>query len=172
MTLYGHSDVSMADIKAMNGLDYSKTLVSMFTEAVGTWSFYIILIAAFATMFGTSITLADGYCRSVVRVIDLMRDKKSTNKEYLIWLVVLMVGSIVVLKISGGNLGKVMNLATGTSFIIAPLAAFLNYKIIFSKEIPDSHKPKNWLKYLAIFGIAFLSVFSVLYILHLFDLFS
>lgn len=171
MTLYHHPEVSIEDIKAMGGLAYSKTLVNMFTEAAGSWSFYIILIAAFATMFGTSITLADGYSRSVVRISDLLQEKKSTNKQKLIWLTLIMIGSIIVLRVSGPNLGKIINLATATSFIIAPLAAFLNYKIVFSPEVPESHKPKNWLKYLAILGIAFLSVFTVIYILNLFDFF-
>jgi len=69
--LYNHPIHTIESIKGMSGLAYSKTLVDMFTEAVGPWSFYIILIAAFATMFGTAITLADGYCRSVVRTIHL-----------------------------------------------------------------------------------------------------
>lgn len=171
-TLYHHPDVSVADIKSMGGLSYSKTLVQMFTESVGSWSYYIILLAAFATMFGTAITLGDGYCRSIVRVVDLVRDKKSSNKEFLLWLVILMVGSLIVLYISGNNLSKIVNIATATSFIIAPFAAFLNYKIIFSKNIPESHKPKKWLKHLALFGIAFLTLFTALYILYLFDFFS
>ncbi|MFK7899338.1 MAG: hypothetical protein AB8B61_01135, partial [Cyclobacteriaceae bacterium] len=156
-------------ISAMGGTKYASTLVSMVTGVVGKWSYYVIAIAAFATMFGTSITLIDGYCRSVERTISLLKkegNKKTTmdTKQYLVWVSVLMIGSLLLIFFFVQNLGQIVNLATILSFIIAPFAAILNYKIVMSKEISTEFRPPMWLRILAIAGIVFLTVFTVLYL--------
>lgn len=164
--------VSPETIKGLSGLGYAQTLVSAFTEAIGSWSEIVISLAAFATMFGTALTLSDGYVRSMVRTLALLRtgkvegDEKKSN--YLIWLILMFAGSFglinwITREGSGVTFGDVMNLATGTSFVIAPLAAYFNYKIIFNKEVPESHKPSKALKALAQAGIIFLSIFTLGY---------
>ena len=154
-------------IASMNGVQYAATLVDMFKNSVGEWSRYIIEIAAFATMFGTSITLVDGYCRSMVKMVQLVKGKESeglNRKAFLIWVLVLIAGSYLVVLLLGASLGKLINFATITSFIVGPIAAYLNYRIIFSKDVPESHRPGKLLKYLAVAGIIFLTVFALVYI--------
>ena len=164
--LYGQ--VSIETIKGESSLGYATLLVNTFTQAIGEWSKVVIATAAFSTMFGTSITLSDGYIRAIVRTTALLKNQRNDAKEkrinYLIWTVLLFVGSYLIIYLVGSKLSNIMSLATGTSFIIAPLAAYFNYKIMYNNEVPDSHTPPKWLNILAISGIIFLSLFTIGYL--------
>ena len=172
-TLYENPNYSTKEIADMSGTQYAQTLVNMFTDAVGSWGGIIIMIAAFATMFGTSITLIDGYCRSIERTISLLKAKASPSnlqvnafhkKAYITWVAIAMIGSFLLIKFYVSNLGHIVNLATIISFIIAPFAAVLNFSLMFGKEMPQNKRPALWLKTLAVLGIIFLTVFSILYL--------
>lgn len=160
-----------------NGAVFSNQLVSAFTMNIGDWSYVIIAAAAFSTMFGTSLTLIDGYARSMDRVIMLLRDQDTTKfnrKTYNIWLLLTLLGGLtivvlgILVKDTAGNavlnFKQLIDMATALSFIIAPVAAFLNYKIIFSLDIAKSFAPPKRLKVLAIAGLIFLSLFTIGYL--------
>jgi Mn2+/Fe2+ NRAMP family transporter len=162
-----------------NAVTFSSQLVSLFTKNIGQWSYLIIAAAAFSTMFGTSLTLVDGYKRSIIRIIELLKDKKEeeNQKKHIIWSFIIILGGFLIiyfgthLKGADGkgliNFKTLIDIATATSFVVAPLAAWLNYKIIFNKNFPATHKPSNLLKYLAISGIALLTIFTMSYLLNL-----
>jgi len=169
-TLYGVS--STQEINNLSGVGYASLLVNAFTTAMGQWSAIIISVAAFSTMFGTSITLADGYCRAINRTFHLLNitNKEETKqvteskKSYLLWLTLLFIGSYILIYFFGSKLSIIMNLATATSFIIAPIAAYFNYKLAFSKEVPISDQPSFTLKWLAILGMLILTLLSIGYL--------
>ncbi len=164
--LFEHPEYTPAKIADMTSLGYAKTLVDMFTEAVGGWSYFVITVAAFATMFGTCITLIDGYCRSIERTLALLQTdhahEQFHKKKYLGWVITLVIGSFVIILFE--KLGGILNFATILSFIIAPIAAVLNYKIIFNKEVKAEFQPSSGLKWLAIAGVVFLSGFTLAYL--------
>lgn len=154
-----------------SGITFSNQLVTMFTSSIGSWSYIIIAAAAFSTMFGTSLTLVDGYARSMDRVVSLL--KTPNDKGYRNWVSFTMLGGIVVvilctlIKTEAGkpllNFKGLIDLATGISFVVAPIAGWLNYKIIFNKNFPAEHKPPIYLKILAISGLIFLTGFTLVY---------
>ena len=160
--------ISPETIKSATALEYANLLVNAFTQAIGNWSLYIISIAAFATMFGTAITLSDGYTRAITRTVSLLKKQQNNNAEkkqnYLIWVFILFTGSYLIILFLGKNLGQIMNLATGTSFVIAPVAAYFNYKIVNGTNIKKEHQPPKWLNILALVGLIFLSLSTVGYL--------
>lgn len=163
-----------------NAILFSGQLVSLFTKNIGQWSYIIIAAAAFSTMFGTSLTLVDGYKRSIIRIIDLLNDSKpeENKQKHAVWAFIIILGGLLIiylgthLKGTDGkgliNFKTLIDIATATSFVVAPLAGWLNYKIIFNKSFPSTHQPSAFLKYLAISGIILLTGFSLSYILYLF----
>jgi Mn2+/Fe2+ NRAMP family transporter len=172
-TLYGVA--TPEHIKSLSGVGYAHLLVEAFVSAMGNWSAVIISIAAFSTMFGTSITLADGYCRSINRTMHLIKtdnrpkeEIKESKQSYLLWVALLFVGSYLLIFFVGAKLSNILNLATGTSFMIAPIAAYFNYRIVFSDDVPLTHQPPQWLKWLAIVGLVIITSFSIGYVYVLF----
>lgn len=141
---------------------FAGQLLGMYTSSIGPWSYFIIAIAAFSTMFSTTITVLDGYGRTMERIVKLIFDGK-TKVPYFFWIVLVAVGSFLVISQFLNDLKSLVDLATVVSFVIAPLAAFLNYKVIFSKDITGDFIPPRWLKMLAIAGLIFLSAFTLIY---------
>lgn len=156
---------------------YSDMLVSLFTSSIGEWSYVIIALATFSTMFGTSLTLVDGYTRTMDKITELLKNDTTpsgSKKRYWIWSSIVLLGGFLIVYASleiKNEMGEavlsfkeLLNTATIISFVIAPLAAYLNYRIVFAANFPETHKPPKWLKILSIAGIVFLSGITITYI--------
>lgn len=157
LVLYG-SGIELSNSSAT----FAGQLIGMYTSSIGEWSYIIIAAAAFSTMFSTSITVLDGYGRSMGRIQELIQGKHQ-KWSYSFWVVLVSVGAFVVISQFLNDLKSLVDLATILSFVIAPLAAFLNYKVILSDQITDELKPPKWLKGLAIAGLIFLTLFTIIY---------
>ena len=141
---------------------FAGQLIGLYTQSIGEWSYLIIAVAAFSTMFSTSITVLDGYGRVMDRILVLLLGKEK-KWSYVIWISIVATGAYIVIAQYLNDLRSLVDLATTISFIIAPVAAILNYKVILSKEVAEEFRPPFWLKSLAIAGICFLSAFTLVY---------
>ncbi|MEM9391496.1 MAG: divalent metal cation transporter, partial [Bacteroidota bacterium] len=141
---------------------FAGQLIGMYTSSIGEWSYIIIAAAAFSTMFSTSITVLDGYGRSMARIQKLLI-KKDQKWSYTFWIVIVSLGAYIVISQFLNDLKSLVDLATILSFVIAPLAAYLNYKVILSKEVSNHSQPPRWLRLLAIAGLLFLVLFTIIY---------
>lgn len=146
---------------------FAGQIISMYTASIGEWSYLIIAAAAFSTMFSTTITVLDGYGRTMTRITKLLRGSEPRHNYYF-WIIITGIGGFLVISQFLNDLKSLVDLATIVSFVIAPLAAFLNYKVIFSKEVDEILRPKRWLKWLALAGLVFLSAFTLVYFYILF----
>jgi len=148
---------------------FADQIITMFTAAIGKWSYYIIAVAAFSTMFSTTITVVDGYGRAITRTTRLLlnRSEKDSTKAFVFWTMIISIGAFLVISQYLNNLTKLVDLATILSFVIAPLAGFLNYKVIYSKEVEPQFRPSAGMRRLAITGLIFLSAFTIIYFITL-----
>jgi len=157
---------------------FAHNVVEMYTASMGDWSYFIIATAAFSIMFGTCIAVFDGYSRAMQKTSELLflsrlNAKKALSKRkiYVGSLLILAVGAFGVIyymlfhKADSQGFKALIDLATTISFLIAPVIAIVNYRLVTWKHYPDKAKPKLWLKILAISGIIFLSGFSIIYVL-------
>ena len=148
---------------------FARQLIEMFTGTIGQWSYWIISIAAFSTMFSTTITVVDGYARAIQRTSFLLvnptHKKEESRRSYVLWAVLVSVGGYFVVVQFLNNLKQLVDFATIVSFVIAAPAAYLNYHTIFSNQIPKADQPGIWIKRLAVAGIIFLSVFTLIFLL-------
>ena len=150
---------------------FADQVITMFTTAIGRWSYYIIAVAAFSVMFSTTITVVDGYGRAITRTTKLIlrRSDEESRKAFVVWTVVISIGAFLIINRYLNNLTSLVDLATILSFVIAPLAGYLNYRVIYSKEVTSDYRPSERMRWLAIAGLIFLSVFTVIYFITLFN---
>lgn len=149
---------------ANNSSAFASQLVGMFTVSIGSWSYWIIAVAAFTTMFSTTITVLDGYGRAMARSIQLVLKQDTERRtNYILLLFIISAGTFIIVFQFLNNLTALVDFATILSFVIAPLAALLNYIVIFSDEVKGEYKPGKWLKILSIAGMIFLFGFTVLF---------
>tara|TARA_B100001113_G_scaffold94931_1_gene76005 strand:- start:650 stop:1894 length:1245 start_codon:yes stop_codon:yes gene_type:complete len=158
--MYG-TDTSFSN----NSSIFANQVIKLYTDSIGNWSYWVISISGFSIMFGTCIAVFDGYARSVSECIRLVDQNKKNNRLYydiIIW--ILATGTFGIIYLFGSRLKELVDLATTISFIIAPFVAIANYKLVSNLYLKPNDIPPDWLKYLAITGILFLSGFSILFL--------
>ena len=74
---------------------FSVQLIEMYTQSLGNWAYIIIGIAAFTTMFSTTLTTLDASPRSMHKTTELVFEKPFKN-GYLIWSIVLILGTLCI----------------------------------------------------------------------------
>ncbi|MEN8776192.1 MAG: divalent metal cation transporter [Polaribacter sp.] len=142
------------------GVVFASQLIELYTKNLGDFSYIFIAIAAFTTMFSTTITTLDASPRAMNRTTKLLF-KKQFKYGYWFWILFLFLGTFLILRYFMENMGLLVKVATILSFLTAPFYAILNYKLITGKHTPKEHQPGIYLKILSIVGIVFLVGFSI-----------
>ncbi|MBI1286679.1 MAG: divalent metal cation transporter [Flavobacteriales bacterium] len=144
---------------------FANAVVGLYTNYICGWSYLIIATAAFSIMFGTCIAVFDGFARSFERTIELLflPEKKnlSTKRAYNLSLAVIGIGAFLIIFLLGKHIKVLVDLATTISFLIAPLIAIVNFRLVTGNQIQKKDQPAVWLKMLSWAGIVFLSGFAI-----------
>ena len=138
-------------------------LIEMYTQSLGNWTSIIIGIAAFTTMFSTTLTTLDASPRSMHKTLELVFEKPFKN-GYFIWSTVLISGTLSIYFFFLSEMGILIKVATLLSFLTAPFYALTNYILIASKHTPKEWRPSKILHIMSCIGILFLIGFSVWYL--------
>lgn len=151
-----------------NKAEFAHAVVGLFTKSIGDWSYIIIATAAFSIMFGTCIAVFDGYSRALERSTKLLfvNDQSQDQKKrlYTISLIVVGLGSFAIVYFLGKQLKSLVDLATTISFLIAPLIAIVNFRLVTGNYLKKEDQPKMWLKVLSWMGILFLTGFALYFV--------
>ena len=153
------------EIFSSKGVDFAGQLISLYTENLGVSAYFFIAIAAFTTMFSTTITTLDASPRAMSIATRLLFSTRIKLK-YWFWIVLLAIGTYIILRYFKEDMGLMVKIATILSFLTAPFYAILNYILITGKQTPKEHQPSIYFKILSICGIIFLVGFSVWFILN------
>jgi len=149
---------------------FANKVVTLYTQTIGEWSYIIIAASAFTVMFGTIIAVLDGYSRSLQRTVELIFTKKEQKIStkfralYVIFLLVISIGALVIIFQFENNLKELVDFATVLSFLIAPVIAIFNFRLVTGKFLNKDSQPSMLLKILSFAGIIFLSGFAIFFI--------
>ena len=152
-----------SDIRYSNeGLIFARQLIELYTENLGASSATIISIAAFTTMFSTTITTLDASPRAFSRTLQiLMNDKRDF---YLKFLFLLAFGTIGIFIFFQSEMGLLVQIATVLSFLTTPFFAWANLKLVTSDNMPKQFRPNKLMVILSWSGLIFLTTFTVGYL--------
>jgi len=142
---------------------FSNQLIEMYTKSLGNWAYIVIGIAAFTTMFSTTLTTLDASPRAMHKTTQLLFNN-NFKKGYLFWILTLVFGTILIFFAFASEMGLLIKIATILSFLTAPFYAVINYKLISSKHTPKAWRPSLILHILSWSGIVFLIGFSIWYL--------
>ena len=145
---------------------FASQLVDIYTNSLGDWSYIIILIAAFTTMFSTTLTCFDAIPRVMQSINKQSTRTAAIAQKKWFWMLFLALGSIIVLAFFVENMRQMVNVATVVSFITAPVLAGLSYMLFKRSEFRDKLWSKSETK-LALVGLIFLTLFSIYYLIQL-----
>lgn len=142
---------------------FSGQLINMYTTNLGDWAYIIIGVAAFTTMFSTTLTTLDASPRAMAKTVQLLF-KNASKFNYVFWIIILAVGTLAIFLFLASEMGLLIKIATILSFITAPFYAIISYILISSKHTPKEWRPSKSLHILSVLGIVFLIGFSVWYL--------
>ena len=154
-----------------NNAQFANQVVTLYTNTIGNWSHIIISASAFAIMFGTIIAVFDGYSRSLKRTIELLFTKNENIEGiksrilYVVILLIIAIGSLVVIFQFGDNLKTLVDFATVLSFVVAPIIAIFNFRLVTGKFLPKINHPSTIMKITSVVGIVFLIGFALIFLI-------
>ncbi len=144
---------------------FAGQLITLYTKNLGNFAYVFIAIAAFTTMFSTTITTLDASPRTMTKANDLLFTEK-IKLNYWFWILLLGIGTYIILRYFRNNMGLMVKIATILSFLTAPFYAILNFILISGKHTPKKYQPSIYMKILSICGIIFLIGFSIWFLLN------
>lgn len=149
------------------GAAYIKQFIGMYASAFGDWSRLLIAFIAFLCLFGTTITVIDGYSRVNNEALRLILKRKEDSKNHLnIWIILTSIIGILIIFYLNGNVAKLMYFAMIASFLSAPIYSYLNFSLVNGK---DRHI-KGFLYFISILGLIYLTGFSLFFLAYILKL--
>lgn len=146
------------------GAAYTQQFVGMYASTIGEWSTLLVAGVAFLCMFGTTITVLDGYARTLNESIKLVGlQKQSSQRNYSYWLFAQATAGFAVILFFKSALGPMLTFAMSLAFITTPVFAWLNFSLMQQHQgtehgISKTMQVWSWLGLLYLFGFAILFV--------------
>lgn len=148
---------------------YIAQFINMYESSFGAWSRLLIAFIAFLCIFGTTITVIDGYSRANNETMRLLFGRKEASQKVLnVWMVFTSIIGIIFVLLFAGDVATLMRFAMIASFLTTPVYAYLNYSLVNNKE----HKLSVWLNWLSIFGLIYLAGFAIFFLVYITGLLS
>lgn len=142
---------------------FAKQLIELYTSTLGDSVYIFIVIAAFTTMFSTTLTTLDASPRAMEKASEILLPQ-FPYLNFRFWIILLAAGTIGIFTFFRSEMGTLVEIATILSFLTAPFYAFLNYRLVTSKHMPLTSQPSTALKGLSILGLVFLVLFAVSFV--------
>jgi len=145
---------------------FANHLADVYEMALGKWARPFLLVAAFATMLSTTLSVSDGFPRAVEALVARWRGpeepgRRDDHRVYWGALAVMSMGAVGIIAWFQSNLRGLVDLATTLSFATAPVLAWLNYRAVQSDEVPEDQRLTPAWKAYHLVGIAGLTAFSL-----------
>ena len=143
------------------GAAYIQQFVGMYASVLGDWSRFLITFIAFLCIFGTVITVIDGYSRVNAESLRLLFKKKEiSQKELNVWMTATSIIGGIIIYFFQGSVAPMLRFAMIASFLTTPIFALLNYLLVTG----ENKNLAKWLKALSILGLIFLFGFAFFFI--------
>lgn len=143
------------------GAAYIQQFVGMYASVLGDWSRFLITFIAFLCIFGTVITVIDGYSRVNAESLRLLFKKKEiSQKELNVWMTATSIIGGIIIYFFQGSVAPMLRFAMIASFLTTPFFALLNYVLVTG----ENKNLAKWLKALSILGLIFLFGFAFFFI--------
>lgn len=154
------------------GTAFSLELVELYADTLGAWSRPVILVAVLTTMFSTTLTVMDGFPRSIARTVKVLRHgppskpREAVDDGPIYWVALTAVAALtlVVLGLFAGNLTTMIDFATTVSFVTAPILGWLNLKAVTAPHVPLDARPGRGLVLLSWTGLVLLGGTAVAFL--------
>jgi len=148
-----------------SGIGFSHQLVSMYAQTIGEWSGNLIALVAFFCIFGSTITVIDGYSRALAESHLLITKQPLDQRKYhQVWMVTISACALAILLFFTSSLMDMLNFAMVLAFMTTPIFALINYRLVTQAKLPKALKLTTGMKLLSWAGLIYLFSFLAVFI--------
>jgi len=148
-----------------SGVGFSHQLVGLYASTIGEWSRYLIAVIAFFCIFGSTITVIDGYSRVIAESQRLIKDDQEQSPKVLqSWMIIVSAAALAIIAFFASALMPMLDFAMVMAFMTTPVFALLNYILVTRTPLPKELSVGPRLKALSIIGLVYLFGFLALFI--------
>ena len=144
----------------LGGVAFAKQLIDMYALTIGEWARPLVSAIAFLCMFGTTLTVLDGYARTLNeshKLLGFKQSKQSLNT----WLILQALAGMAVILFFKSALGPMLTFAMTLAFVTTPVFAWLNFSLVRSEP---AIKHSLLLRSLTWLGLLYLVGFAVAFV--------
>ena len=153
-------------VLSTSGIGFSPQLISMYSSTIGQWAHWLIALVAFLCIFGSALTVYDGYARVVAEAIALLfnKDKNARNTLVTPVLLFMAVASFIIVLFFKSALLAMLGFAMTLAFVTTPMFAWLNHKLVAQTKLHQDAAPNVVVKLLSYLGLIYLFGFLMVFI--------
>ncbi|TMP73829.1 divalent metal cation transporter [Pseudoalteromonas sp. S1608] len=144
----------------LGGVAFAKQLIDMYALTIGEWARPLVSAIAFLCMFGTTLTVLDGYARTLNESHKLLGFKQSKHSLNT-WLILQALAGMAVILFFKSALGPMLTFAMTLAFVTTPVFAWLNFSLVRSES---AIKHSLLLRSLTWLGLVYLVGFAVAFV--------
>lgn len=149
---------------ALAGSAFAQQLINMYASTIGSWSAPLVALIAFLCMFGTTLTVLDGYARTLnLSFVQLGWFKGVVG--YKFWLLAQAASGMLLILFFKGALAPMLTFAMTLAFLTTPIFAWLNYSLMQNNAAITLSRGLRWLSWA---GLLYLSGFALLFLVWFF----
>jgi len=150
---------------AASGIAFSHQLVGMYAATIGEWSRLLIAVIAFFCIFGSTITVIDGYARALAEAKQKLQNiNEQKEAKHHFFMVAISAAAMAVILFFVSSLMAMLNFAMILAFMTTPIFALINYKLVVNTKLPKELMLTKKMKWLAWVGLVYLFGFLALFI--------
>ncbi|MDG1674101.1 MAG: Nramp family divalent metal transporter [Flavobacteriales bacterium] len=146
---------------------FAAGIVGLYAKQFGAWSGPVMGLAAFSAMLGTCLAVLDGYGRSLSRAWAAARHREATRRTESWALILVAAGGLGIVLQFAGQIKLLVDIATTLSFVVAPVIAWWNLRLVTRNAFDEAGRPGPVLRAWAWAGLAFLTLFTGVYLVWL-----
>lgn len=147
---------------ALAGAAFAQQLVNMYGSTIGEWAKPLVSLIAFLCMFGTTLTVLDGYARTLDesgRLLGLYT--RATRWRFPSLLLLQAFSGMAMIVFFRSAIGPMLTFAMTLAFLTTPVFAWLNFSLMRGGHKPGLSKSLTLLSWL---GLAYLIGFAVVFL--------
>lgn len=144
----------------LGGVAFAKQLIDMYALTIGEWARPLVSAIAFLCMFGTTLTVLDGYARTLNESHKLLGFKQSKHSLNT-WLILQALAGMAVILFFKSALWPMLTFAMTLAFVTTPVFAWLNFSLVRSEP---AIKHSLLLRGLTWLGLVYLVGFAMAFV--------
>jgi len=147
-----------------SGVGFTHQLVGIYASTIGEWSRPLIALIAFFCIFGSTITVIDGYSRVLAESQRLLFKKESSPKMLQGWIVIVSLAALSIVMFFSAALMPMLDFAMVLAFATTPFFALLNFILVSKTKLPKALAIGTKLTWLSVAGLIYLFGFLAVFV--------